>query len=213
MMAFELTTTLTMLAFKKILSFLISNFGPLIGFYLVNLFWGFQTAVVVSIGLAAAEYVWLKLNKRKIDAFFYFSSGIIVVFGLLDLYIETPFFFKLESSITNLFFAAFFGLSVFNEKSITQIFAENQNRTTADNSDDKRFFFACFTLFWAFYFLVKALVYLWLNFNLEFENAMILRLILGKGSLWVMLGISILLPKQIWALMEKARLFPSQRVR
>ncbi|WP_409479543.1 septation protein IspZ [Pseudobdellovibrio sp. HCB154] len=203
----------TMLAFKKILSFLISNFGPLIGFYLVNLFWGFQTAVIVSIGLALAEYVWLKLNKRKIDIFFYFSSGIIVIFGLLDLYIEAPFFFKLESSITNLFFAAFFGLSVFNEKSITQIFAENQNKTSADNSDDKRFFFACFTLFWAFYFLVKALVYLWLNFNVQFEDALFLRLILGKGSLWVMLGISILLPKQIWTLMEKARVFPSQRTR
>lgn len=201
-----------MLAFKKILSFLISNFGPLIGFYLINLFWGFQVAVIASISLAVAEYIWLKLNQRQIDMFFYFSSGIIVVFGLLDLSIESPFFFKLESSITNLIFAIFFGLSVFKEKSITQIFAENQKKISADSSDDKRFFFACFTLLWAFYFLVKALIYLWLNFNLEFENALFLRMILGQASLWVMLAISTLLPKQIWALMEKARFFPSQRV-
>lgn len=202
-----------MLAFKRILSFLISNFGPLIGFYLINLFWGFQAAVIVSIMLAVVEYIWLKLNKRQIDAFFYLSSGIIIVFGTLDLYIETPFFFKLESSITNLIFAIFFGLSIFKEKSITQIFAENQKRTSTDNSDDKRFFFACFTLLWTFYFLVKAITYLWLNFNLEFENAFLLRLIIGKASLWGMLAISILLPKQIWFFMEKARVFPSQRAR
>ncbi len=34
---------------KKLIVFILTNFGPLVGFYLVNQFWGFKEAVIVSI--------------------------------------------------------------------------------------------------------------------------------------------------------------------
>ena len=145
-------------------------------------------------------------------AVFYLSTGVIVIFGILDLVVQTPIFFKLEAAITNVLFAVFFGLSVLKEKSIVQEFAVNQGRVSTESSEDKKFFFDCFTWFWTIYFLTKAIIYLWLNFKIQFEDAMILRLFIGKISLWAMIGISTLLPRQIWGLLEKAQAFPSQRV-
>ncbi len=196
---------------KNTTRFLISNFGPLIGFYFVNHFWGFQMGVVVSIALVIIEFIWLKLKKLEIGRFFYFSSAMILCFGIADLVIQAPFFIKYEASITNLIFAVFFGSSLFKEKSIIQEIAESQGRTSTESSVDKIFFFKLFTLFWCLYFVGKAAFYLWLNSVSTLEEGMIIRLIVGKLSFWMMMFISIGLPRKIWKLFERLKIFPSQR--
>ncbi|MFZ3230617.1 MAG: septation protein IspZ [Pseudobdellovibrio sp.] len=196
---------------KPLVTFILLNFGPLIGFYFINQFWGFKVAILVSIILVIAEYSWLKFRKIALSAFFYFSSALIVIFGIADLSIQEPFFFKFEAMLTNIFFATFFGMSLLKEKSIIQEFAEAQKRTSVNTSEDKTFFFKSLTLFWCLYFIVKAVFYLWINFNTSMNEALIIRLLVGKISFWIMMFISIGLPHQIWNVLEKFKLFPSQR--
>lgn len=178
----------------------------------MNSVWGIKPAIICSIAFTIAEYVWLRLQNQKINSFFYLSSGVIIIFGTLDLFIKTPVFLKWEAAVINILFAGFFAFSIFKEKSIVQEFAETQGRVATESNADTKFFFNCFTLFWTIYFLAKAILYLWLNFNYQFEDALIFRVFTGKISLFIMIGISILLPRKIWALMERARMFPSQRV-
>ncbi len=195
----------------NIVKFIFLNFGPLVGFYFINHFWNFKVAVAVSIFLVFAEFFILKFKKLKISSFFYFSSLIIILFGVADLIVQEPFLFKFEATLTNLFFAVFFGLSLFKDKSIVQQFAEAQKRTSADQSEDKRFFFKFFTLIWSSYFTVKAFFYLWINFNSTLSEGFVIRMIVGKVSFWLMMFISIGLPMQIWKIMEVFKLLPSQR--
>lgn len=197
--------------FKNVCIFLLTNFGPLVGFYLVNMLFGFKTAVLVSIGLVFIELIILKMKKQKITSFFYFSSAIIIVFGIADLFIKQPFFFKFEATLTNLFFAVFFGMSLFKEKSIVQEFAEMQKRTSEQQNPDKQFFFKVFTIFWCLYFITKAVFYLWINLNTSLDEGLIIRMVVGKLSFWIMMFVSIGLPKQIWKAFEGLKLFPSQR--
>lgn len=195
----------------KLGKFIIANFGPLIAFYVINQFWGLKAGILVSVVLIFIEYFWLKFKKQKIGAFFYFSSGVILIFGGLDLYLQEPYFIKYEASITNILFAIFFGISIFKDKSIVQEFAETQGRTSLETSADKSFFFKMFTAAWAIYFLVKAFFYLWLSFNTTMSQGLIVRMFFGKVSFWLMMLLSIGFPEKIWNLMERLRLFPSQR--
>ncbi len=195
----------------KLVNFVISNFGPLIGFYVINQFWGFKAGVLASGALVFIEYFWLKSKKQKIGTFFYFSSGMILIFGGMDLYLQEPYFMKYEASITNLLFAIFFGMSIFKDKSIVQEFAETQGRTSSETSGDKSFFFKMFTVAWTLYFLMKAFFYLWLSFNTSMSEGLVVRMFVGKVSFWLMMLLSIGFPKKIWNLMERLRLFPSQR--
>lgn len=196
---------------SNLLKFLFLNFGPLIGFYVINQFWGFKAGILASIVLVIAEYIWLKWKKQKIAIFFYFSSGVISFFGAADLFLQEAYLMKYEASLTNLLFAVFFGISLFKEKSIVQEFAETQGRTSAETSIDKSYFFKVFTAAWTLYFLIKAVFYLWLSSRISMNEGFIVRMFVGKVSFWIMMFFSIGIPKQIWGLMERLRLFPSQR--
>lgn len=196
---------------NSVITFIFTNFGPLIGFYFFNHFWGLKVAVIASIVVVVAEFIFLRFKNEKVSVFFYFSSSIIILFGLADLYFDAPLFIKFEATLTNLFFAVFFGISLFKKKSIVQEFAEAQKRTSVEQSEDKSFFFKVFTAFWCLYFVIKAIFYLWLNFRVSLDEGIILRAIIGKASFWVMMFISIGLPRQVWKLMEQLKLFPSQK--
>ncbi len=198
--------------FKIFLKFILSNFGPIIGFYLVNQLWGMKVGVFASIILVIAEYLWLKHKDESISTFFYFSSGMIILFGVIDLIIQKPLFIKFEASITNLFFALFFGHSIFKEKSLIQEIAETQKKTSETQSEDKKFYFKIMTCFWSIYFLGKSIFYLWINLNASLNEGLLIRMIVGKVSLWIMLFISVGLSRQIWKLFEKLKLFPSQKI-
>lgn len=196
---------------EKLVTFVIFNFGPLIGFYIINQFWGFKVSIIVSLILIVTQFSVAKLKKKKIGSYFYYTSGIIIFFGITDLFAERPFLFKFEASLTNLLTAGYFGLSLFEDKPIVQRFAEMQNRIDDQQTPDKLFFFRFFTILWCLYFVLKAALYLWINFNTSINDGIITRVIIGKVSFWVMLFISIGLPKQIWMILERLRLFPSQR--
>lgn len=196
----------------KIVNLLISNFGPLLGFYVINQIWGFKAGILVSMVLIFVEYFWLKKNNQTIGHFFYFSSSIVLVFGIADLYIQEAHFIKYEACLINLLFAAFFSLSLLKEKSIVQQFAEDQGRTSSETSIDKTFFFKIYTVVWTLYFLIKAFFYLWVSFHSSMNESLIIRMIVGKLSFWIMMFLSVGIPRQIWKLMERFGLFPSQRI-
>ncbi len=196
----------------KLVKFIFSNFGPLIGFYFINQFWGFKAATVISCGIVVMEYAYLKFRREPISSFFYFSSAIIIIFGVADLSFKEPFFFKFEAFLTNLFFAVFFGMSIFKQKSIIQEFAESQKRTSLEQSQDKQFFFKLLTSFWTVYFILKGGFYLWINFSTSLNETLLIRMVVGKMSFWVMMILTVGLSKQIWKWVERFEMFPSQRL-
>jgi intracellular septation protein A len=144
---------------------------------------------------------------------FWALNSVIIVFGVLDLLLSNQLFIKYEAFLTNIIIAIFWAASLFKDKSIVQEIAESQGRVDPSQSIDKRFFFNIFTIFWSAYFLLKGLFYYWTYQNTNMDNALIVRIFVGKISLWIMIGSSTLLPRKIWKLMEWFKVFPSQKMR
>ncbi|WP_413290263.1 septation protein IspZ [Bdellovibrio sp. HCB337] len=202
------------LSIVKVFQFLYHNFGPLIGFYLVNHFFGFKAGVIASILVVIWEFAWLKFRRKtKPTTFFYITSLMVIAFGIFDLTLQAPFFFKLEAFITNMCMAFFFGVSLFRDKSLVQEIAETQGRIDTDQTPDKHFFFRFYTSVWTVYFVAKAIIYLWINLNSSFEDAFFLRVAIGKGSFWAMMFFSVVIPKLVWRCLEFLKVFPSQRAK
>lgn len=196
---------------KTFLFFVLKNFGPILGFYILNHFLGYRIATIASLLLVLLDYVLLKKRKEKLTMLFWALNSVIVVFGILDLFLSNQLFIKYEAFLTNTIIAIFWTASLFKEKSIVQEIAESQGRIDPTQSVDKKYFFNIFTILWSSYFFLKGIFYLWTYQNSSFENALMVRIFIGKISLWIMIGISTLLPKKIWKFMEWLKMFPSQK--
>jgi intracellular septation protein A len=197
---------------KGIVQFLFKNFGPLLVFYLANRFWGLKTAIVVSLIFTVGEIIHTKFAKQELTMFFKFSVVMALIFGTLDLTLESAFFYKIEATLTNLFTAFFFGITLFQPKPLIQQFAEQQGRTSKEQSNDKTFFFRLLTMVWTLYFVIKSALYLWINLNSNIEQGLILRFIIGNVSFGIMFFSSIVLARPLWNILEKIKWMPSSRV-
>ncbi len=199
--------------FLSILTFILKNFGPLIVFYFANHIWGLKTAIAVSMGYAFVEWLQLWRTGQKATLFFRFSVAMTLIFGILDLSMDSAFFYKIEATVSNLFTAFFFSITLFQSKPLIQQFAEQQQRTSMEQSADKTYFFGILTMIWTIYFVAKAFVYLWTNFNLENEQGLLIRLVVGNVSFGILLAASIFLSRPFWNLLVKMKLLPSMRTR
>ena len=68
---------------------------------------------------------------------------------------------------------------------------EQQQGDNFEDGPDIRRFFKLFTLLWASYFLLKAIVYLWLGEILPMEEALTVRPVIGMVSLGAMVLLSL----------------------
>jgi intracellular septation protein A len=196
---------------RSILIFLVSNFGPLLGFYVAHHFWGLKIAIGVSLFITLVEVARFKFKRQQIPRFLLFSSAIAVVFGILDLTLREAFFFKFEACLVNIIFALYFGASLLRGKPLVQEFAEQQGRIDQEDSEDKTYFFRCLTCLWCVYFVLKAIAYLWINLSSSVGHALLLRIFVGNISLAVMMFVSIGLARPIWRMLLRLKLMPSTR--
>ena len=198
---------------KKLLSALkyaVTNFGPLIFFYLANHFWGLKPAILVSLAFSLAEMVFKLARKEEITAFFKFCAVITLVFGCMDLYLKGPVFFKYEPAVTNIATGAFFALSLRDGSSVIQDFARQQigDRPV---TPDLAWYFHILTWVWVAYFLLKAAFYAWVGARCSIERAMIVRGIVGNATLYPLMAVSIFGGKPIFLTLRKFKLLPSCR--
>lgn len=203
------------------LRFFLINFGPMAVFMLAYHFWGLKAGVILSILWVAAEGVYLYVRRQKPTSLFMASAAAALVFGSLDLWLESMTFMKLEAGLINLMFAAVFGVSLWKEKSLVQELAEQRvsRQTEPDETadlmetdpTDRDFFFRFLTWVWCGYFLIRAGLFTWLNFTEDFSAAWILRQTIGHVSFYVLLGLSIFGGRQLWILIHHLRLLPTQR--
>ncbi|MNT19496.1 intracellular septation protein A [compost metagenome] len=200
---------------KGILKFLFLNFGPLIVFYSINKIFDFKIAVICSIAFVGFEFLYLKISKKTVSSFFIFSSMVVVVFGLLDIFLAQAFFFKLEAGILNLISAVYFALSLFRPKSIIEELARQKGRASTEHKlqKDQTFFFKVLTSVWVIYFVLKAVAYTWMNFTAAMEDSLLYRMTLGPLSFWVLIGLSYGLGSTLWRTLERCQMMPSQRLK
>jgi intracellular septation protein A len=165
------------------------DFGGIAVFYLLLWTAGLKAAIAGTIVFVAVD-VW---RRRRMGLGFpriyVLSSALVVVFGLIDLWSDNPFMIKYEAVISSLAVAGMFALGA-RGKSMIQEMAEQQNGGPLEGDPELPRFFQLMTLMWAAYFVIKAIVYLWIGMVMPIERAMTVRTVLGTGSLIALIAIS-----------------------
>jgi intracellular septation protein A len=167
---------------KKLMLYFFTDFGPLVAFYAFKFLFDLKVAIALSMVFTVVyvSYRWFK--KLEISTFLIFSSVLTLVFGGLDLYSENLFFMKFESAVTSLFFAVFFGLTLFGGRQpIIMDFAERQGRVRPEEIDaDLTFFFQVLTCIWVAYFVLKSLLYFYIGHAYSLEQGLAFRVVFGN---------------------------------
>lgn len=167
------------------------EFGPLLVFWI--LLWTVDLKIAIAVGVICmlADAAYRRWRGLPITKLYLLSSGLTLFFGCIDLFAETPFMLKYEDVITSVIIATIFAWGARGEKSMLQGLVEQQQGDNFEDGPDIRRFFKLFTLLWASYFLLKAIVYLWLGEILPMEEALTVRPVIGMVSLGAMVLLSL----------------------
>lgn len=170
-----------------------------VSFFLLNLatpvvfFWTFRLAgakpaIAFAIGVSALQtafHLWL---KARMSPFFMVASGFTVGFGLLDLVVTAPQFFRLQPFAQNLLVGLVFLFSALTRYPIVTWFAAALPPFVRPEMDEETSnYLRNVTWAWATYLLVKALIFLYLAFRVDLGSLILLRSVIGGGSLALMI--------------------------
>jgi hypothetical protein len=112
--------------------------------------------------------------------------------------------------ITNAATGFAFVAGALGEKPIIQEVAEQRGEAFVA-TEEVRAFFRLFTLVWATYFILKAIVYLWMAWTMPMLEAMALRSVAGGVSLGLMIVISTTQGRRLFFLCRRLGLLPRPR--
>jgi len=190
-----------------VVRFAAAEFGPLIVFWTLAATVGVKPAILGSILFIVANAIWRWRKRLTFTRLYLLTSGLTLVFGLVDLASTSPFMLKYEAVITNAATGLAFVAGAMGEKPIIQEVAEQRGETFVA-TQEVRGFFRLFTLVWAGYFLLKAAVYFWLAWTLPLLEAMALRSVGGSASLGLMIVISATQGRRLFFLCRRLGLLP-----
>lgn len=198
--------------FQRLLQFIWEDFGPIVVFQIAYRIGGYRLGTEAAMIVAVSE-CWILWRKgQRPTMIFMMSTGLCLIFGTLDLCLNSTAFSIFEAPLINFFIAGVFAVSLRNEKSIVQELVEQRKDFSRFPAEDLRFFFGSFTLLWAAYYFVRAWAFLWVNLHTDISNGLLWRLGVGNISLLAMIGISTVGGRPLWLLAHKYRFLPSQRV-
>jgi intracellular septation protein A len=198
----ELVTKLAAVA-----RFALAEFGPLIVFWLLALAFGIKPAILGSTAFIIADAVWRWRKGLKFTRLYSLVSALTLVFGFVDLVATSPFMLKYEAAVSNVVTGIAFVVGALGEKPIIQEIAEQRGESFVA-TDEIRTFFRLFTLVWAAYFFLKAILFVWMAWTMPMLEAMALRSAIGGVSLGLMIAISVTQGRRLFFLCRRFGLLP-----
>jgi intracellular septation protein A len=173
------------------LRFIFAEFAPLIVFWALTVTLGVKGGIAGSLAAILIDSASRRMQRRPFTRLYLVVSFLTLAFGTVDLFAKTPFLIVYEAPITNLLTGAAFVVGAFGAKPMVQELAEARPNANIPQTQEVRRFFRLFTLIWAAYFFLKALIYLWIAATLPLTEALALRSAGGALSLGVMIALSV----------------------
>jgi intracellular septation protein A len=187
--------------------FALAEFGPLIVFWLLTLAFGVKPAILGSIVFISADAVWRSRKGLTFTRIYLLISVLTLVFGFVDLAATSPFMLKYEAAVSNVVTGVAFVVGALGEKPILQEVAEQRGEKFVA-TDEVRTFFRLFTLVWAAYFFLKAILFAWMAWTMPMLEAMALRSVIGGVSLGLLIAISATQGRRLFFLCRRFGLLP-----
>ncbi|OFZ22298.1 MAG: hypothetical protein A2X94_02275 [Bdellovibrionales bacterium GWB1_55_8] len=179
------------------LGFATWNILPPLAFYALFQSYGAKPAVALAIVLSVSHAVLHGTGATRNSPFFLVSSFFTVTFGTLDLIGRTPQFYRFEPFFQNMILGVAFAATVFTRVPIAAWFAEGLPAALRPNSNEmNNGYLRKVTGAWAGHFFAKAMVFLYLAFQVTLAELVVLRSLIGGSSLLIMIGGEILIRKR-----------------
>lgn len=175
--------------FKR-LRVLFFEFATLILFWAVYWPFGIKPAIAAVVVYVIADAVRRHVWHLEFTRLYILTTTLTIVFGAFDLIAQTPFMIQYEAVITNFILGIAFVAGAQGARPMLQNMAEDFSAEQFPPRADIRRFFMLFTLLWAFYFIVKAALYLWIALNFPLAEALAIRAAIGIPSLIAMVALS-----------------------
>jgi intracellular septation protein A len=172
------------MALLELLGFILINFATPIAFYITFRMYGAKPAIGFAIGVTTLQVLCHWIFRIPFSPFFAIASGFTVLFGVIDLCVESPRFFRLEPAVQNFVIGTVFLGSLTSKVSIISRFANALPKnyrpdlsTTADT------YLKNLTIIWTVYLYLKAVIFFYLATNVNLGELIVLRSLIGGGSL------------------------------
>lgn len=170
------------------IQFAFLNFATPVIFYVAFEKGGAKLAIGFAILTTLIQVIAHRISRARFSPFFVLSSGFTVGFGLLDLFLASPRFFRLEPFFHNLVLASILWGSLGTRYCLMQklVFALPA-RVRPERSEGFDSYLRKVTWVWIIYLYSKAFFFLYLAYQVDLGKLIILRSVVGGGSLWALI--------------------------
>ncbi len=170
------------------ISFVLLNFGAPIAFFVVFQWAGAKPAIALAVVATLVQALAHWVFSQPISPFYVVASGFTVAFGIIDLVIDNPKFFRLEPFAQNLLIGLVFLISLKTKISVLGWLVNGipvafRPRIGPEMSGYLR----RLTLIWGIYLIAKSLVFLYLALHVNLGELILLRSVIGGGSLGLLI--------------------------
>lgn len=99
---------------------------PLLGFWLIEKYWGLQAGIIAAVVLSFIEVAWVYYREKRLEPFAVWSAVLIVIMGFISWVTESATLILLKPAIFEGIFAIIFLFSSFIGKPFMAVMAERQ---------------------------------------------------------------------------------------
>ncbi len=168
-------------------AYVLTNFASPIVFYLTFHKLGAKAAIGLTISVTVLQLLFHGFRKQKPTIFFIITTLFIVIFGGVDLFLSTPRFFSLEPFVQNFLIASFFLSTYLAHMPIYSRIAADLPARLRPKQVLPEKYYRKVTLAWIVYLYTKSGLFLFLAFAVNLGELILLRSIIGGGTLLAML--------------------------
>jgi uncharacterized membrane protein len=182
-----------------VFEFVLKNFAAPILFYAVFHLYGIKPAIGSAIAVTLVQFLYHWVRSLPVSPFMIIASSFTIGFGLIDLLLESPTFFKFEPFIHNVIIGWVFLATLWTERPLVATLIEAlPRRWRPDSGPGLDRYLRNLTLAWAGYHFAKALIFLWLAFQVDLADLVVWRTLIGNVTIAMMVGGEILYRKKTW---------------
>ncbi len=172
-----------------LLVFIIKNFATPIAFIWMFRVDGAKPAIALAMGVTLVVLAGYALARQKPSPFFVVASFFTVLMGGVDLLVDSPRFFKLEPAVQNFLIGTVFLGSAILRAPIAAWFATALPVSVRPEvGEDSKEYLRKLTFVWAAYLYLKAVLFLYLAYQVDLGQLVLLRSVIGGLTLAVLLG-------------------------
>jgi intracellular septation protein A len=175
---------------KNALAYAFRNFATPVAFYLLFRVAGPKPAILLAVVVTLLQVLVHRLQREPFSPFFIVSSGFTVTFGLMDLLSSSPRFFRLEPFAHNALVATVVMVTLFTGHPLAAWFIRALPRRFQPELETEagRAYLRQLTWVWVAYLFAKAFLFLYLAFRVDLGQLIVLRSLIGGGSLVLLFG-------------------------